>query len=111
MSYLFYDYSNICFLELQQIQEDIMGVGSGMGWRERGQQVHTSMMAAWTLGFWKAMATSGLAIIFEMTSSGVSPIWSATIKITNKEKYRSYHLIVLAIATVCTIKGGLPDML
>lgn len=36
----------------------------------------TSMMAAWTLGFWNAMATSGLAIIFDMTSSGVSPIWS-----------------------------------
>lgn len=37
---------------------------------------HTSMIAAWTLGFWNAIATSGLAIIFDMTSSGLSPIWS-----------------------------------
>lgn len=36
----------------------------------------TSMIASWTLGFWNAMAKSGLAIIFEMTSSGESPIWS-----------------------------------
>lgn len=36
----------------------------------------TSMIAAWTLGFWNAIATSGLAIIFEMTSCGESPIWS-----------------------------------
>lgn len=36
----------------------------------------TSMMAACTLGFWNAIATSGLAIIFEITSSGESPIWS-----------------------------------
>lgn len=42
---------------------------------------HTSMMAAWTLGFWNAMATSGLAIILEIASSGVSPIWSANCKI------------------------------
>lgn len=42
---------------------------------------HTSMIAAWILGFWNAMATSGLAIIFEITSSGVSPIWSAKYQI------------------------------
>ena len=42
---------------------------------------HTSMMAAWTLGFWNAMATSGLAIILEIASSGVSPIWSANCQI------------------------------
>lgn len=37
-------------------------------------------MAAWTLGFWNAKATSGLAIILEIASSGESPIWSANCK-------------------------------
>jgi hypothetical protein len=41
---------------------------------------HASIMACWTLGFWNAMATSGLAMIFEITSSGVRPIWSAKHK-------------------------------
>lgn len=44
------------------------------------QVEHTSMIAAWTLGFWKAWATSGLAIIFAIVSSGESPIWSAKCK-------------------------------
>jgi hypothetical protein len=34
----------------------------------------TSINAAWTLGFWNAMATSGFSMILDMTSSGVSPI-------------------------------------
>jgi len=33
----------------------------------------TSMMAVWIFGFWNATATSGFAIIFDTTSSGVMP--------------------------------------
>lgn len=45
--------------------------------RKRNLFKHTSNMAACTLEFWKAMATSGLAIILDITSSGASPICSA----------------------------------
>lgn len=46
----------------------------------------TSMMAACTLGFWNAKATSGFAMIFEITSSGVSPICSVIPVNAGKER-------------------------
>lgn len=52
--------------------------------KEDYKRSHTSMIAAWTRGFWKATATSGLAIIFPTTSSGVSPICSAKHRIRSK---------------------------
>lgn len=44
----------------------------------------TSIIAACTLGFWKATATSGFAMILATTSSGVNPICSATTKCTQE---------------------------
>mmetsp|Transcript_11593 Transcript_11593/g.29507 ORF Transcript_11593/g.29507 Transcript_11593/m.29507 type:complete len:107 (-) Transcript_11593:438-758(-) len=35
-----------------------------------------SIMACWTLGFWKAVASSGSSMIFFRTSSGLIPILS-----------------------------------
>ena len=51
------------------------------------------MMAAWTLGFWKAIATSGLAMILDITSSGVSLIdleQQANNWGMNKQSYNKY---------------------